>query len=255
MRHNPAFIWLLVIFGFLYVPIATLVVLSFNDSGLQTSWSFFSLRWYKELFSNTDILIPAWHTLIVASVASLVATVLGTLLAMGVSRLRQTAKLNAALYVPMVIPDIVLAISLLVFFTATSFDLGLHTVIISHIVFCIAFVAAVVRTRLENFDHSVIEASIDLGAGKFYTFRRVTLPIIAPGVVAGALLSFTMSFDEFVIAFFTAGPSSSAETLPMTIYSMLRFGVTPEINALATIIIGFSFLLVLISQRFNREGP
>lgn len=255
MTRNPTFIWLLVIFGFLYVPIATLVVLSFNDSGLQTSWSYFSLRWYRELFSNSDILIPAWHTLIVASVASLVATVLGTLLAMGVSRLRQTARLNAALYVPMVIPDIVLAISLLVFFTAASFDLGLHTVIISHIVFCIAFVAAVVRTRLENFDHSVIEASTDLGAGKFYTFRRVTLPIIAPGVVAGALLSFTMSFDEFVIAFFTAGPSSSAETLPMTIYSMLRFGVTPEINALATMIIGFSFLLVLVSQRFNREGP
>lgn len=252
--RNPAFIWLLVIFGFLYVPIATLVVLSFNESGLATSWSRFSLRWYRELFSSSDFLIPVWHTLLVACVASLVATVLGTLLAMGVSRMRQTAPLNAALYVPMVIPDIVLAISLLVFFTAASFDLGLHTIIMSHIVFCIAFVAAVVRTRLENFDLSLVEASTDLGASKLYTFRRVTLPIIAPGVIAGALLSFTMSFDEFVIAFFTAGPSSSAETLPMAIYAMLRFGVTPEINALATVIIGMSFLLVLISQRFNREG-
>jgi spermidine/putrescine transport system permease protein len=254
MKRNPTFLWLLVIFAFLYVPIVTLVVLSFNDSGMQTAWSTFSLRWYRELLTDTDILIPAWHTLIVASVASVVSTIIGTLLALGIARMRQTATMNAALYVPMVIPDIVLAISLLTFFTATSLDLGLHTIIISHIVFCIAFVTAVVRTRLDNFDQSLVEASTDLGAGSLYTFRRVTLPVIAPGVLAGALLSFTMSFDEFVIAFFTAGTSSSAETLPMTIYSMLRFGVTPEINALATCIIGVSFILVLISQRFNKEA-
>jgi len=147
---------------------------------------------------------------------------------------------------------IVLAIALLSFYTLLNMSLGLHSIVLSHAVFNIAFVAMVVRTRLKNFDRSIVEASIDLGASEFTTFRRVTLPVIAPGVIAAALLAFTLSIDEFIIAYFTAGAGQGSTTFPMQIYAMIRFGVTPEINAIATIVIGFSFFLVLLSQRLNR---
>jgi spermidine/putrescine transport system permease protein len=133
-------------------------------------------------------------------------------------------------------------------------SLGLHSIVLSHAVFNIAFVCMVVRTRLKNFDRSIVEASIDLGASELTTFRRVTLPVIGPGVIAAALLSFTLSIDEFIIAYFTAGAGQGSTTFPMQIYAMIRFGVTPEINAIATIVIGFSFFLVLLSQRLNREA-
>ena len=154
----------------------------------------------------------------------------------------------------MIIPDIVMAISLLSFFTLIQMTLGLHSIILSHVVFNIAFVCAVVRTRFKYFDHRVIEASYDLGAKKITTFYKITLPIIFPGVIAGSLLAFTLSVDEFIIAFFTSGAGSSSTTLPMLIYSMIRFGVTPEINALSTLIILFSFMIVLLSQRLNKES-
>lgn len=171
---------------------------------------------------------------------------------MGVEKGRKSNTLDAVLFAPMIIPDIVLAIALLSFFTLLEVTLGLHSIILSHVVFNIAFVCAVVRARLRNFDYSMLEASTDLGASRFTTFRRITLPLIFPGVLAGALLAFTLSFDEFIIAFFTAGAGESSTTLPMRIYSMIRFGVTPEINAMATIIMLISFTLVLISQRINR---
>jgi len=154
----------------------------------------------------------------------------------------------------MIIPDIVLAIALLSFYTLLDVTLGLHSIILSHAVFNIAFVCVVVRTRLKNFDKSIVEASIDLGAGEVRTFFRVTLPVILPGVVAGALLAFTLSVDEFIIANFTAGAGPASTTFPMLIYAMIRFGVTPEINAVATIVLGVSFFLVILSQRLNREA-
>ncbi|MGX5844934.1 ABC transporter permease [Mesorhizobium sp. ArgA1] len=237
---------------FLYAPILTMVVLSFNDSGLPTSWSGLSLKWYKKLVSNGAILVPLANTLIVAIAAAAISSVIGTMLALSVSKIRPSPLINGFLYMPMVIPDIVLAIALLSFFALIGFPLGLPTVIIAHVVFCIAFVTAVVRTRLEGFDYSLIEASIDLGASRWKTFWRITLPALLPGVIGGALLSFTLSFDEFVIASFTAGPSNTAQTLPMKIYSMLRFGITPDINALATLTIFTSFMLVLLAQRFNK---
>lgn len=239
---------------FLYGPIAVLVVLSFNESGLATAWGGFSLKWYAALAKNIKIISAALNTLIVASVTTLIATVLGTMLAMGVERLRKSPWLDALLFAPMVVPDIVLAIGLLSFYTAIDLKLGLHSIIMSHVVFNIAFVCAVVRTRLDNFDHSLIEASTDLGASSWTTFRRVTLPVIFPGVFAAALLAFTLSFDEFVIAFFTAGTKQSSTTLPMQIYSMMKFGIKPDINALATIIMGVSFVLVFIAQRLNKEA-
>jgi spermidine/putrescine transport system permease protein len=151
----------------------------------------------------------------------------------------------------MIIPDIVLAIALLSFFTFLRFTLGLHSIILSHVVFNIAFVCAVVRARLASFEWSLIEASTDLGAHSWTTFRRITLPLLLPAIIAAALLAFTLSIDEFIIAYFTAGAGQASTTLPMLIYSMIRFGVTPEINALATIIMMVSFVLVIMAQRTN----
>ena len=240
-------LWL--VYLFLYAPILVLMVLSFNRGGLPTAWTGFSTDWYGKLLNSPEILSAAANTMIVATISTVIATALGTLLALGVSRRRPS---SALLFAPMIIPDIVLAIALLSFYTLLGFTLGLHSIILSHVVFNIAFVCAIVRTRLRGFDYAVVEASVDLGASAFTTFRRVTLPMIWPGVLAGALLAFTLSVDEFIIAFFTAGPGSSSTTLPMRIYSMIRFGVTPEINAMATIIMLFSFTLVLVSQRINK---
>jgi spermidine/putrescine transport system permease protein len=238
---------------FLYGPILVLVALSFNRAGLPTAWTGFTLDWYGRLTANPAILSATLNTLIVAAASTLIATALGTLLALGVERFRKSSGLDALLFAPMIIPDIVLAIALLSFYSLLNVTLGLHSIILSHVVFNIAFVCAVVRTRLRHFDYSVVEASIDLGASHATTFWKITLPLIFPGVLAGALLAFTLSFDEFIIAFFTSGAGTSSTTLPMRIYAMIRFGVTPEINAMATIIMGLSFTLVLISQRLNRQ--
>jgi spermidine/putrescine transport system permease protein len=236
---------------FLYVPIATLMVLSFNRAGLPTVWSGFSLKWYGKLASNPKILASAWNSVIVATASTAIAVVLGTLLALGVERTKPSATRDSLLFAPMIVPDIVLAIALLSFFTLIKFSLGLHSIILAHVVFNIAFVCAVVRARLKGFDWSLLEASRDLGAGHFTTFLRITLPLILPSVIAAGLLAFTLSIDEFIIAYFTAGAGQSSTTLPMQIYSMIRFGVTPEINAMASIVILVSFVLVFFAQQLN----
>ena len=239
-------------FVFLYAPIVMLMVLSFNRAGLPTVWTGFSLAWYTKLAHSPDIIKAGGNSVIVAVVSTAIATVLGTFLAIGVERRRASAAADALLFAPMIIPDVVLAIALLSFFTMLEFTLGLHSIIMAHVVFNIAFVCAVVRARLRNFDWSLVEASGDLGANQATTFRRITLPLIAPAVVAGAMLAFTLSIDEFIIAFFTAGAGQASTTLPMRIYSMIRFGITPEINAMATIVMLVSFSLVLMSQRVDR---
>jgi spermidine/putrescine transport system permease protein len=239
-------------FAFLYIPIAVLIVLSFNKAGLPTAWSGFSIEWYGRLAANPKILASAWNSVIVATISTLIATVLGTLLALGVERARPSPARDALLFAPMIVPDIVLAIALLSFFTLIKFTLGLHSIILAHVVFNIAFVCAVVRARLKGFDWSLTEVSRDLGAGHLVTFRKITLPLILPSVIAAALLAFTLSIDEFIIAYFTAGAGQASTTLPMQIYSMIRFGVTPEINAMASIVMGVSFALVLLAQRLNR---
>ncbi|MHA7971726.1 ABC transporter permease [Rhizobium sp. CAU 1783] len=242
------------VFGFLYLPIAVLVGLSFNEAGLPTSWSGFSLRWYAALAGNHEILGAAWNTLVVAVFATLISTALGTLLALGMeTRRRKSTGLEALAFAPMVIPDIVLAVALLTFFSLLNVTLGLHTIIISHVIFDLAFVSSVVRARLKHFDYSIVEASRDLGASGWTTFWRVTFPVLLPAIVAGGLLAFTLSVDEFIIAFFTAGAGRSSITLPIQIYSMIRFGITPEINALATIVMGVSALALLVSQWLNKE--
>ncbi|OBY49249.1 ABC transporter permease [Pseudomonas sp. AU12215] len=249
-------LWL--VYAFLYVPILVLILLSFNASGLPTAWGGASLKWYAKLLANASIQHAALNTLIVALTSTFIACVLGTLLALGVEmRARSSGKkgsniADTLLMAPMIIPDIVLAIALLSFFNLLKMSLGLHSIILSHVVFNIAFVCAVVRTRLNHFDYSILEASIDLGAGWFTTARRVLLPAIFPGVLAGGLLAFTLSVDEFIIAFFNSGSGSASTTLPMQIYSMIRFGVTPEINALATLVMLVSFTALFASQRLNK---
>jgi spermidine/putrescine transport system permease protein len=239
-------------FAFLYIPIIMLIVLSFNKAGLPTAWSGFSLEWYGKLAGNPKILASAWNSVIVATISMLIATVLGTLLALGVERAKPSPARDALLFAPMIVPDIVLAIALLSFFTLLKFTLGLHSIILAHVVFNIAFVCAVVRARLKGFDWSLTEVSRDLGAGHLMTFWKITMPLILPSVIAAALLAFTLSIDEFIIAYFTAGAGQGSTTLPMQIYSMIRFGVTPEINAMASIVMLVSFALVLLAQRLNR---
>lgn len=244
--------YLALVYVFLYTPIAVLMILSFNKAGMPTAWTGFSTEWYGRLLESPKIIAAARNSLVVAIASTLIATAIGTLLALGVERRKASSGLDALLFMPMIIPDIVLAIALLSFFTLVKFTLGLHSIILAHVVFNIAFVCAVVRARLKSFDWSLTEASRDLGAGAVTTFRRITFPLIWPAVIAAALLAFTLSVDEFIIAYFTAGAGQGSTTLPMQIYAMIRFGVTPEINAMATIILLVSFALVLMAQRFNR---
>jgi spermidine/putrescine transport system permease protein len=237
---------------FLYLPIVVLVVMSFNSGDSAYTYEGFSLKWYGELAANERVRDGLVNTLIVATGATVIATVLGTLLAVGLARHSRSKTLDALALMPAVLPDLVLGIGLLVFYGMIQLTLGLYSAVLAHGVFAMAFVAAVVRTRLANADTSLEEASRDLGAGPVTTFMKITLPQLAPGIVAGALLAFTLSLDEFVIAFFTIG--NSDQTLPIVIYSMIRFGVTPEINALAAILLLVSFTAVIAGQRLTKIG-
>jgi spermidine/putrescine transport system permease protein len=241
---------LVVTYAFLYLPIAVLVVMSFNASKTPFTWTGFSTRWYGELFSNELIREGFINTMIVAVGATILATVLGTLLAIGVARYFRSSIVEAYALAPAIIPDLALAIGLLALFGLLGVTLSLVSVLLSHVVFGMAFVAAVVIARLGQTDSSLEEASRDLGAGPVSTFTRITLPSLAPAIIAGALLVFTLSLDEFVVAFFTNGPTTP--TLPIVIYSMVRFGVTPEINALAALLLLVSFTIVLSAQRITR---
>lgn len=242
-----------VVFAFLYIPISVLFALSFNEGGLPTAWTGFSTKWYGELLRNSDIMGAAWNTLFVAVVSTALATILGTLLAIGVEiRRRKGRWLETLIFAPMIIPDIVLAIGLLSLFSLLNVRMGLQTIIVSHVVFNLAFVCSVIRARLKTFDWSIVEASYDLGAPGWVTLWRVIVPSLLPAVIAGALLAFTLSVDEFIIAFFTAGAGRSSITLPMQIFAMIRFGVTPEINALATIVMTISVVSLALAQRLNR---
>ncbi|WP_205649401.1 ABC transporter permease [Agromyces sp. LHK192] len=237
-------------YAFLYLPILIVVVMSFNDSENLFVWRGFSLRWYPELFADGQLMQGLGNTLIVATGATAIATVLGTLLAYGIQKYTRGGLIRAFAIAPAILPDLLLGIGLLTFFSLLSVTLGLHSVILAHAVFATAFVAAIVLARMASLDPSLEEASRDLGAGPFRTFTRVTLPQLAPGIVAGALLAFTLSIDEFVIAFFTTAPTQP--TLPIVIYSMVRFGVTPEVNALATLLLLVSIVTVIAAQRLTR---
>lgn len=232
---------------FLYLPISVLIFMSFNESDAPFTWTGFSTKWYSVLVNSPNIMEGFQNTLIVAVASTIISLVLGTLLAIGLARYQKSSALEAVALTPAIFPDLALAIGLLALFTSLHLTLGLHSVIISHALFCMAFVTAIVRGRLAQIDSSLEEAAQDLGDSPVGTFFRVTLPSIKPALIAGGLLAFTLSLDEFVIAFFTNGPSTP--TLPIVIYSMVRFGVSPEINALATVVLLISALIVTIAQR------
>ncbi len=236
-------------FAFLYLPILLLVVYSFNDSRLVAVWGGFSTRWYAEIWRNEALLDAAWVTLRVAFVSATAATVLGTLAALTLvrrGRFRGRLLFSGMVYAPLVMPEVILGLSLLLLFVAVELDRGFWTVTLAHTTFTMCFVAVVVQSRLIGFDRSLEEAAMDLGAPPLRTFFSVTLPLIFPAVAAGWILAFTLSLDDLVIASFTTGPG--ATTLPMRIYSQVRLGVTPEINAVSTIFIAFVALLVIAAS-------
>jgi spermidine/putrescine transport system permease protein len=258
MIATPRSPWLrahaVLVYGFLYLPVAVLVTFSFSASSYAAVWGGFTLDWYARLAGNERLLEVLGNSLAVAVVAMVLAAVFGTAAALALERARLRARgaLESVLYAPIVMPELVQGIGLLMLFVLIlPLPLGLSTIAIAHTVFGIAYVAIVVRARLHGLDPHLEEAARDLGAGPWRTFWRVTLPLIWPGVLGGALLAFTLSFDDFVIAFFVTGPG--ATTLPIEIYSMVKRGVTPEINALATVILVVSVLLIALSLRL--QGP
>jgi len=236
-------------FSFLYLPIVLLIIYSFNESRLVTVWGGFSTKWYVEMLSNEGLMAAAWVTARLAFLSASVATVLGTLAAIVLirrGRFLGRTLFSGMVYAPIVMPEVITGLSLLLLFVAVNLDRGFLTVLIAHITFSMCFVAVVVQSRLQTFDSSLEEAAMDLGAPPFKAFLTVTLPIILPAVVAGWMLAFTMSLDDLVIASFTTGPGST--TLPMKIYSQVRLGVTPEINAVCTILVALVTIGVLVAS-------
>jgi len=233
-------------FAFLYIPIVILVIYSFNASRLVTVWGGWSTQWYYSLFNNQQLLDAAWITARVAFLSASIATVLGTMAAIALvrhGRFKGRTLFSGMVYAPLVMPEVITGLSLLLLFVAMGVARGFWTVTIAHVTFAMCYVAVVVQSRLLSFDRSLEEAAQDLGATPAKTFFVITLPIIAPAVVSGWMLAFTLSLDDLVIASFTTGPG--ATTLPMRIYSSVRLGVTPEINAVCTILIGVVTLVVI----------
>lgn len=255
MRPTPLVFKVITVaaFIFLYLPIITLIVMSFNGGRNPYVMEGVSLQWYRELLTDGELIAALEQTLIVAAVSSLIAVVVGTALAVGLARTTRSRSLEIVSVIPAVIPDVVQGIGLAAMFTLLAVPLGLTTVIAGHTVFATAFVVSAVRARLATSDPSLEEASRDLGAGTFTTYLRVTTPIMAPAIVAGGLLAFTLSLDEYVIASFTSGSTSA--TLPILVYSRVRFNLTPEINALGTVLIVVSLVALVIGARWiGRRG-
>ena len=242
-------------FAFLYLPMIILVIYSFNASKLVTVWAGFSTRWYAELLQNEAFLDAAWVTIRVAVVSSTIATVLGTMAAyvlVRAGRFHGRTLFSGMIYAPLVMPEVITGLSLLLLFIGIGLDRGILTIILAHTTFSMCYVSVVVSSRLVSFDRSLEEAALDLGCTPFEAFRLVTLPIIAPAVISGWLLAFTLSLDDLVIASFTAGPS--ATTLPIKIFSAVRLGVSPEINALSTIMIGIVTLGVITASLVSKRA-
>jgi spermidine/putrescine transport system permease protein len=252
--------WL--VFAFLYLPILLLIVYSFNENRVVGVWTGFSTRWYGEMLQNSDVMRALRNTLIVALVSTAVSTVLGTMAAIAMERFRFRGRgtLDGLLYLPIIIPDVTMAVMMLLFFAqafqmitgmfAVRLNFGLGTIALSHIAFNISFVAVVVRARLGQLDGALEEAAADLYADRWQAFRRVTLPLILPGVVGGALLALTLSLDDVVVTSFVSGPGST--TLPVYVFGLVRRGVTPLINAVSTVMLVASMVLVGVSLLFQR---
>ncbi|MEG6508933.1 ABC transporter permease subunit [Methyloligella sp. 2.7D] len=241
-------------FAFLYLPMLILVIYSFNASKLVTVWAGFSTKWYVALIHDQQFLDAAWVTLRVAVASSTLATILGTMAAYALTRFSRFAGrtvFSGMIYAPLVMPDVIIGLSLLLLFISIGLDRGIFTIILAHTTFSMCYVAIVVSSRLQSFDKSLEEAALDLGCTPFDAFKSVTLPIIAPAVISGWLLAFTLSLDDLVIASFVTGPSST--TLPIKIFSSIRLGVNPEINALSTILIAIVAVGVITASLVSKR--
>lgn len=251
MKRTNLTLWLTasLVYIFLYIPLVIVVVYSFNDSRLNAEWVGFTLDWYYKLFHNQEMLLAARNSLIIAASASLLATILGTMAGLAIHRYRIRV-LPFLAFAPIAMPEILLGVSLLLFFLQVlNLTLGLVSIIIAHTTFCVGFVAIIVRARLQGMDDSIFEAARDLGATPWQTFRLITLPLIMPAVVAGALMSFTLSIDDFVITFFTKGIGEPI--LPIQIYTMIKIAVTPEVNAISTLFMLLTLVLIIIANRLD----
>lgn len=245
-----------VVLAFFYLPILILVVESFNASRFGGAWRGFSLKWYARLFQEPAIWEAARNTLAIAAVVTLLSLLLGTTAALALHRFAGSRLQRfhyTLVYTPLVVPEILMGISLLMAFVAAGLRLGLATIILAHVTFCVSYVALTVLGRLQDFDFALLEAARDLGASSWTATRRVLLPLLAPGLAAGGLIAFTLSVDDFVITFFVAGPG--ATTLPIRVYSMIKHGATPLINALSTLLLALTFTSVLVSQRLTVSQP
>jgi spermidine/putrescine transport system permease protein len=251
-------LWLAATFVFLYAPIAILILFSFNDSRRNIVWQGFTLDYYARAWGNASLIEAFANSLMIALISTALSTVIGALLALALWRFRFPGKpvLEGAMVLPIVIPEICMGVALMAFFLRTGWptDLGwplnLGPVIIGHVAFSFPFVAVVVRARMAGFDRALEEASKDLGAGEWQTFRHIIVPHMRPGLIAGALLAMSLSLDDFVITFFTSGPETL--TFPVKVYSMVRFGATPEVNAASTVLILVTVVLTVIAMRLQR---
>lgn len=244
-------IYIFLVFLFLYIPIFYVIIFSFNTSKLNIVFESFTLKWYGSFFKNRALMEALTNTLIIGVVSTVISTIIGTIGAIGLSKYRFKGRgvIDKLLYIPIVIPEVVLGIALLSIYSVLSVPLGLISLTLSHITFSIPFVVITVRARLAGFDKFLEEAAMDLGANRIVTFRKVTLPLIMPGVLSGAMLAFSLSIDDVVISFFTTGPGST--TLPLKIFSMVKTGVTPEVNALSTVIMIITITIIIINTAFQ----
>lgn len=238
------------VYLFLYLPLLVVMLFSFNDSRLNAEWVGFTLKWYQQLFNNPDMLRAALNSLIIASVSALVSGILGTLAGVAMHRFRQKW-LSALVLGPVAMPDILIGVSLLLMFMLLNVTLGMVSIILAHVSFSIGFVALAVQSRMAGMDDSLLEAARDLGASPWQSFRLITLPLLLPGIIAGMMMAFTLSIDDFVVTFFTAGVGST--TLPLEIYSMVKIAVTPEVNAVSTLLMLLTLVLIAALFRFSPQ--
>ncbi|HHF2917086.1 spermidine/putrescine ABC transporter permease PotC [Vibrio sp. VGrn 2] len=253
MGRTVRFSFMALVYAFLYLPIVVLIVNSFNTNKFGMKWGGFTTKWYETLVNNDSLMQAAWHSLNVAVFSATAATIIGSLTAVALFRYSFKGKgaVNGMLFVVMMSPDIVMAISLLALFLVLGAQLGFFTLLIAHITFCLPFVVVTVYSRLNGFDVKMLEAAKDLGASEWVILKQIILPLAKPAVAAGWLLSFTLSLDDVIISSFVTGPTY--EILPLKIYSMVKVGISPEVNALATVMLVVSLILVVISQLLARE--
>lgn len=237
---------------FLYIPILLLIIFSFNDAKIITGWRGFTFKYYGLLWQNAAIKTAFYNTMLIAALSTVISTVLGILCALGLENKKFQGRnaILALIYIPLVIPDILMGVSLALMFNFTRVNTGMFTVLIAHITFCVSYAIIVIQSRLEGFDHSLVEAAQDLGAKPLQIFFKVKLPLMMPGIIAAALLAFTLSIDDFIITFFTSG--RGFDTLPIYVEGTIRRGTITTINSLSTLMIGFTLFLVVISKRIHR---